>query len=203
MNWFQPSHACKCLALRSMLQSYYSFVRALSSGWELLLQPPRGVPGNMYFTWLMKLVCFLCSFQRIFELFLHLVHFHLILEFRFFPQHSTGQPSHQNGMYGLHQAENHFNSFDEVQSLPSILRNHNITSGLVGKKHVGPSNVFKFDYEQTEETHSINQVGRNITKIKLLVREFLNQTAGSPFFLMVAFHATASQRAKLILDLRY
>jgi len=100
----------------------------------------------------------------------------------------TGQPSHQNGMYGLHQTENHFNSFDEVQSLPSILRNHNIRSGLIGKKHVGPSNVFKFDYEQTEETHSINQVGRNITKIKLLVREFLNQTADSPFFLMVTFH---------------
>lgn len=64
----------------------------------------------------------------------------------------TGQPSHQNGMYGLHQAENHFNSFDDVQSLPTILMKNKIRTGIIGKKHVGPSEVFKFDYEQTEET---------------------------------------------------
>lgn len=91
-------------------------------------------------------------------------------------------------MYGLHQAENHFNSFDDVQSLPTILRNNKIRTGLIGKKHVGPSDAFKFDYEQTEENHSINQVGRNITKIKLLVRDFLNSTKDDPFFLVVAFH---------------
>lgn len=100
----------------------------------------------------------------------------------------TGQPSHQNGMYGLHQAENNFNSFYDVQSLPKILKQNKIRTGLIGKKHVGPSEVFKFDYEQTEENNSVNQVGRNITKIKLLVREFLNSTNEDPFFLMVAFH---------------
>lgn len=100
----------------------------------------------------------------------------------------TGQPSHQNGMFGLHQAENHFNSFDDIQSLPNILRKNKIRSGLIGKKHVGPAEVFKFDYEQTEENHSVNQVGRNITKIKLLVRDFLSSTNDDPFFLMVAFH---------------
>lgn len=47
----------------------------------------------------------------------------------------------------------------------------------MGKKHVGPAEVFKFDFEATEENHSILQVGRNITKIKLLVREFLSKTS--------------------------
>lgn len=82
-------------------------------------------------------------------------------------------PSHQNGMYGLHQAENHFDSFHNIKSLPNILREHDIKTGIIGKKHVGPSEVYKFDYEQTEENNSIFQVGRNITHIKLLVREFL------------------------------
>lgn len=100
----------------------------------------------------------------------------------------TGMPSHQNGMYGLHHATNHFNSFDNVQSLPNILRQNKIKTALIGKKHVGPDKVFSFDYEQTEENNSINQVGRNITKIKLLVREFLNSTKEDAFFLMVAFH---------------
>lgn len=100
----------------------------------------------------------------------------------------TGQPTHQNGMYGLHNSENHFNSFDEIKSLPNILREHGIKTGLIGKKHVGPSSVFKFDFEATEEGHSINQVGRNITHIKLLVRDFLKSVNNSQFFLMVAFH---------------
>lgn len=84
-------------------------------------------------------------------------------------------PSHQNGMYGLHQGIHHFNTFDSVKSLPNILRENKITTGLIGKKHVGPADVFTFDYERTEETMSINQVGRNITRIKNFVREFLTQ----------------------------
>ena len=41
----------------------------------------------------------------------------------------SGLPQHQNGMYGLHQGYHHFVSFDEVQSLPRILKNHNIRTG--------------------------------------------------------------------------
>ncbi|XP_030032164.1 N-sulphoglucosamine sulphohydrolase isoform X2 [Manduca sexta] len=102
----------------------------------------------------------------------------------------TGTPSHQNGMYGLHQGVHHFNSFDNVTSLPNLLREHGIKTGIIGKKHVGPASVYRFDYEQTEENNHINQVGRNITHIKLLVREFLHSAnqEKQPFFLYVAFH---------------
>jgi N-sulfoglucosamine sulfohydrolase len=99
----------------------------------------------------------------------------------------TGMPAHQNGMYGLHQAENHFDSFTNVRSLPNILRDRGIRTGIIGKKHVGPPNTYSFDYEQTEENNSILQVGRNITHIKLLTRKFLNNST-EPFFLYVAFH---------------
>lgn len=85
-------------------------------------------------------------------------------------------PAHQNGMYGLHQGENHFDSFNTIKSLPNILRENGIRSGIIGKKHVGPKESYLFDYEQTEENNSILQVGRNITHIKLLTREFLNTT---------------------------
>lgn len=46
--------------------------------------------------------------------------------------------------------------------------------GIVGKKHVGPESVYPFDYAETEENHSILQVGRNITYMKHLVRKFLS-----------------------------
>ncbi|XP_008551634.1 N-sulphoglucosamine sulphohydrolase [Microplitis demolitor] len=102
----------------------------------------------------------------------------------------TGLPSHQNGMYGLHQGVHHFQSFDNIQSLPKLLKKNNVLTGIIGKKHVGPSQVFSFDYSETEENNSILQVGRNITKIKLLVREFLSESKrkNKPFFLYVAFH---------------
>ncbi|XP_066593004.1 N-sulphoglucosamine sulphohydrolase [Prorops nasuta] len=100
----------------------------------------------------------------------------------------TGLPSHQNGMYGLHHGVHHFNSFENISSLPRILKEHNIYTGIVGKKHIGPSDIFSFDFSYTEENESILQVGRNITKIKLLVREFLSQSKEKPFFLVVSFH---------------
>lgn len=102
----------------------------------------------------------------------------------------TGTPSHQNGMYGLHQGVHHFNSFDNISSLPSILRDSGVMTGIIGKKHVGPNSVYQFDYEQTEQNNHINQVGRNITHIKLLAREFLQKAKHSDkqFLLYVGFH---------------
>lgn len=126
----------------------------------------------------------------------------------------TGLPQHQNGMYGLHQGVHHFNSFDEVQSLPLLLSQANIHTGIIGKKHVGPGAVYPFDFAYTEENNSVLQVGRNITRIKHLVRKFFQthrekhaekgregkaRRGGSSggaegdesrFFLYVAFHDT-------------
>jgi len=47
--------------------------------------------------------------------------------------------------------------------------------GIIGKKHVGPESVYPFDFAETEENNGILQVGRNITRMKLLVRKFLQQ----------------------------
>jgi len=49
-----------------------------------------------------------------------------------------------------------------------------LLTGIVGKKHVGPENVYPFDYAETEENNSILKVGRNITHMKRLVRKFLD-----------------------------
>ncbi|KAL1005497.1 hypothetical protein UPYG_G00059870 [Umbra pygmaea] len=64
----------------------------------------------------------------------------------------TGLPQHQNGMYGLHQGVHHFNSFDGVQSLPLLLGQANIRTGIIGKKHVGPGPVYPFDSPTLKRT---------------------------------------------------
>lgn len=102
----------------------------------------------------------------------------------------SGLPQHQNGMYGLHQGIQHFASFDRVRSLPVILRDQNILTGIIGKKHVGPDSVYKFDYEATEEEYDLNQIGRNITFMKQHVRYFLEQARNKsrPFMLYIGIH---------------
>ncbi|XP_013361446.1 PREDICTED: N-sulphoglucosamine sulphohydrolase isoform X4 [Chinchilla lanigera] len=89
------------------------------------------------------------------------------------PASCSPHPQHQNGMYGLHQDVHHFNSFDKVRSLPLLLSQAGVRTGIIGKKHVGPEAVYPFDFAYTEENGSVLQVGRNITRIKLLVRKFL------------------------------
>jgi len=49
--------------------------------------------------------------------------------------------------------------------------------------------VFPFDFRYTEKDYPILQVGRNITKIKLLTRQFLiNAKKRKHFFLYIGFH---------------
>lgn len=63
-----------------------------------------------------------------------------------------------------------------MKSVTKTLKENGIRTGIIGKKHVGPEEVYPFDYSQTEENNSILQVGRNITYMKLLTREFLKNS---------------------------
>ncbi|XP_072022393.1 N-sulphoglucosamine sulphohydrolase-like [Amphiura filiformis] len=100
----------------------------------------------------------------------------------------TGMPQHQNGMYGLNNAINHFVSFDNVRSLPYYLKKRGIRTGIVGKYNVGPDSVYPFEFHYTEEDFPITQVGRNITFMKQCVQEFFDTQDERPFFLYIAFH---------------
>ncbi|CAK9294895.1 unnamed protein product [Gordionus sp. m RMFG-2023] len=111
----------------------------------------------------------------------------------------SGLPQHENGMYGLHHSFHHFNCFDYINSLPLLLAKQKIFTGIIGKKHVGPNHLFKFDFEKTEQQYSIMQIGRNITFIKLKIREYFRTFSlykkqnnltdvQAQFFLVVSFH---------------
>ena len=43
----------------------------------------------------------------------------------------TGLPVHQNGMYGLHQEVQHFNSFQKVRSVTKILMDKGVKTGWI------------------------------------------------------------------------
>lgn len=94
-------------------------------------------------------------------------------------------------MYGLNHAVHHFNSFDDVMSLPRILnKSDDIWYRMIGKKHVGPEPVYPFPFSYTElDGYNLNLVGRNITFMNEKMTEFLQiaQEKKKPFFLYMAF----------------
>ena len=63
----------------------------------------------------------------------------------------TGLPQHENGMYGLHHQMHHFESFEGIRSLPKLLNEAKIKTGIIGKKHVGPDDVYPFDFSLVQE----------------------------------------------------
>jgi len=94
-------------------------------------------------------------------------------------------------MYGLNQGIAHFNSFDEVVSLPLLMNQSDAYwYGMIGKKHIGPSNVYPFAFSYTEmDGYDLNQVGRNITFMNEKMQDFLTlaKKKKKPFFLYMAF----------------
>ena len=83
-------------------------------------------------------------------------------------------------------------TYSQVQSLPLLLNRTKgeYWYGIVGKKHVGPDPVYLFPFSYTEEHYNLNQVGRNITRMKEIISEFfsLAKTKGKPFFLYIGIH---------------
>ena len=120
----------------------------------------------------------------------------------------SGLPTHQNGMYGLHQNPGNFQANADITSLPNLLNAAGYKTGIVGKHHIGPLPNFNFTYgtsaeycwagalgnplnfgdrAQSECHRPYNSVTRNLTNMKMHARRFLLLEPEKPFFLYVAW----------------
>jgi N-sulfoglucosamine sulfohydrolase len=98
-----------------------------------------------------------------------------------------GLYSHSNGMYGLQNREHHFNSFDNVQSLPVLLEKAGYRTARIGKYHVGPDSVFRFQkILQGAVVDDPNSIGRSPVLMAGLCDSFITNPAPQPFFLYYA-----------------
>ena len=57
----------------------------------------------------------------------------------------TGLHNHANGHYGHEHAYHHFSSFQQVKSLPVLLKQAGYRTARSGKYHVAPETVYQFD----------------------------------------------------------
>ncbi len=92
----------------------------------------------------------------------------------------TGLYAHTHGQYGHSHDIHGFRTHEWVTSLPAVLRQAGVRSGLIGKQHIAPLAVYPFDvFAAADATMSI----RRLTDA---VEGFLEETGDQPFYLQVA-----------------
>jgi N-sulfoglucosamine sulfohydrolase len=87
----------------------------------------------------------------------------------------SGMYNHANGQYGHQHSYHHFISFENVKTLPVLLTEAGYRTARIGKYHVAPESVYKFDTELPGSGRSPVQMAQNC-------RDFIGSD-GKPFFL--------------------
>lgn len=95
----------------------------------------------------------------------------------------SGLYSHTNGVYGLAHGVHNQHFLPSVKTLPALLKNDNVTVGLVGKKHLLPDAQLSFDRELEPERSG----QRAPERLANATRQFIDETKKKPFFLVVGF----------------
>jgi len=88
----------------------------------------------------------------------------------------SGLYNHYNGQYGHEHSYHHFRSFDHVRSLPVLLSQAGYRTARVGKYHVAPEEVYKFDVALPGNSRSPVEMADNC-------RDFVGADDARPFFL--------------------
>ncbi|CAG8374401.1 unnamed protein product [Penicillium salamii] len=94
----------------------------------------------------------------------------------------TGLHTHQNGQYGLHNGRHHFTTFDHVESAPYLFSKHGYTTGLIGKVHVGPADVYPWDMRAESDSRDVAAVADQASTFFQTSRD-----EEKPFFLTIGF----------------
>ncbi|MBI1872910.1 MAG: sulfatase [Acidobacteria bacterium] len=96
----------------------------------------------------------------------------------------TGLFNHTSGQYGLAHDIHNQSTLDDVESLPRLLKAAGVATGVVGKLHVKPPQVYPFDYLVEGREIAGN---RDVAAMARKVGEFLAATKSRPFLLVVGF----------------
>ena len=95
----------------------------------------------------------------------------------------TGLPTHACGQFGHAHAPHNQHTFRTVQSLPKLLGKAGYRTGVVGKLHVQPKEVYPFDVEITQGLGG----NRDVAAMARAARKFMAESGDRPFFLLVGF----------------
>lgn len=94
----------------------------------------------------------------------------------------TGLHTHSTGQYGLTNAGFALHPELRDKTIPNLLKPSGYRTGIIGKLHVAPEESFQFDFRDTDSGKT-----REVRWVAQRVEQFLHQTGGQPFFLMVNY----------------
>ena len=99
----------------------------------------------------------------------------------------TGLHNHRNGQYGLQHTFHHYQSFDDIVSLPVALGKNGYRTARIGKFHVAPESVFDFDIVLSAgAANDPKTIGRSPWEMAEQSRPVIEEQSGKPFFLFYA-----------------
>ncbi|MBC2603968.1 sulfatase family protein [Puniceicoccus vermicola] len=96
----------------------------------------------------------------------------------------TGMYSHQHRQYGHSHGFHNFRTWEEAVSLPAILKNAGMKSGLAGKTHIAPPRVYPFT--AWHETTSPQYPLFSNSSVTRDVRTCLKEISGTSFYMHCA-----------------
>lgn len=88
----------------------------------------------------------------------------------------SGLYNHYNGQYGHQHSYHHFSSFNRVRSMPVLLTQAGYRTARIGKYHVAPEEIYKFDVALHGGARSPVQMADNC-------KGFIASDNAKPFFL--------------------
>lgn len=91
----------------------------------------------------------------------------------------SGMPTHQSGQYGLAHATHNAHSFRTVQGLPKLLNAAGWRTGIIGKNHVQPKEVYPWEVEIGG--------GRNVVQMAQQAKKFITECGEKPFLLVMGY----------------
>lgn len=94
----------------------------------------------------------------------------------------TGLHTHETGQYGLHHDHHHFMTFSHVETAPKLMAEAGYHTGIIGKIHVGPPDVYPWTTREESATRDVDWVADRAQAYFDARRR-----ADQPFFLTVGF----------------
>ncbi|WWD19438.1 hypothetical protein CI109_103898 [Kwoniella shandongensis] len=94
----------------------------------------------------------------------------------------TGLHTHENGQYGLSVYRTHFQTFPHIETAPAVFNKAGYLTGIIGKIHVGPDDVYPWTHRQESES-------RDVAWVADQCEDFFGKAKedDKPFFLTVGF----------------
>jgi N-sulfoglucosamine sulfohydrolase len=89
-------------------------------------------------------------------------------------------------MYGLQHTFHHFQSFDHIKSLPVFLTEAGYRTARIGKYHLAPDSVYKFETVLSAGVaNDMTSIGRSPVEMARQCKTFIKNSSEKPFFLFM------------------